>query len=375
MALVNIDGVPLTQIGFPTRAGALVALSSNTVATLDATNEALITIGHMWTSDGGTHTIDTSGSSGLGWRTNNIAFANPATIVKVGLAAVDTANGPPGRAVNVGGVITFNVSRSLTGGSGGITGNLWQEPTPDAGTMTIANGDLVAFCIQMTNQGAADAINVGSIPQAYLNIGLPCVTSYLSGAYSNTAFLPNCRIRFSDGARGYFVGGALQNGGLSTFTWNSTGATKEYGNALTLPFPARISGLVAYGTLGGPTDFVLYSNPFVTPVAERTVSVSHRPLAVATACTMHILFPTPYEAGANQPLVLAAKPGVSNISMFSRLAPLNVDQDGDSGGEACFGVSRGATSFFSPLAFDRFTIGALVQAFAHPARSSHILGV
>jgi len=90
---------------------------------------------------------------------------------------------------------------------------------------------------------------------------------------------------------------------------------------------------------------------------------------------MHILFPTPYEAGANQPLVLAAKPGVSNISMFSRLAPLNVDQDGDSGGEACFGVSRGATSFFSPLAFDRFTIGALVQAFAHPARSSHILGV
>jgi len=375
MALVNLDGVPATLVGFPTRAGAPAALSSATVATLDATNEALITIGHIWTSDGATHTIDTSGSSGLGWRTNNIAFSNAATVVKVGLAAADTANGPPGRAVNVGGVITFNVSRSLVGGSGGITGNLWQEPTPDAGTMTIANGDLVAFCIQMTNQGAVDAINVGGVGQAYANIGLPCVTSYLSGAYANTTFLPNCRIRFSDGARGYFAGSALQNGSLATYTWNSGSATKEYGNALTLPFPARISGVVSYVTLGGPTDFILYSDPFVTPVAERTVSMSHRPLAVATAGTLYMMFATPYDAAANQPLVLAAKPGASNISMFSRLAPLNVDQDGDSGGESCFGVSRGVTSFFSPLAFDRLTIGALVQGFQHPARSSHILGL
>jgi len=226
----------------------------------------------------------------------------------------------------------------------------------------------------MTAQGAADVINIGGVSQAYLNVGLPCVTSYLSGAYSNTTFLPNCRIRFSDGARGYFVGTALQNGGLSTFTWNSSGATKEYGNALTLPFPARISGLVAYGTLGGPTDFILYSNPFVTPVAERTISMSHRPLAVGTAGTLHMLFSTPYDADANQPLVLAAKPGASNLSMFSRTVALNVDQDGDSGGESCFGVSRGTTSFFSPLAFDRFTIGALAQAFAHPARANFSLG-
>ena len=374
MALLNIDGVPTTLVGFPTRVGAPAALSSTTVATIDATNEALITIGHIWTSDGGTHTIDTTGSSGLGWRTNNILFGNAGTTVKVGLATVDTANGPPGRAVNVGGVITFNTSRSLIGGTGGIADNLWNEPTPDTGTMTIANGDLVAFCIQMTARGGTDIINVGGIPQAYANVGFPCVTSYLSSAYANTTFLPNCRIQFRDGARGYFAGSALQNGDLATYTWNSGSANKEYGNALTLPFPARISGLVAYGILGGPTDFVLYSNPFVTPVAERTISMSHRALAVGTAGALQMLFPTPYDAQANQPLVLAMKPGATSNSMFSRLVPLAVDQDGDSGGETCFGVGR-ASGAFSSLAFDRLTIGALVQAFAHPARSSHILGL
>jgi len=374
MALVNIDGVPAALIGFPTRAGAPAALSSTTIATIDAAGEALITIGHIWTSDGGTHTIDTTGSSVLGWRTNSILFSNAGTTMKVGLATVDTLNGPPGRAVNSGGVITFNVSRSIAGNSGGIADNAWQDHIPDSGTMTIANGDLVAFCLQMTARGGTDIINVGGVGQAYANIGFPCVTSYLSSAYSNTTGLPNVRIRFSDGARGYFAGSALQNGSLATYTWNSASATKEYGNALTLPFPARISGVVSYATLGGPTDFILYSDPFATPVAERTISMSNRPLAVATAGTLYMLFTTPYDAPANQPLVLAAKP-VGSISMFSRIVQFNVDQDGDSGGESCFGVSRGATGFFSPLAFDRLTIGALVQAFDHPARSSHVMGL
>lgn len=375
MALVNIDGVPSTQIGFPTRAGAYVALNASTVATIDAAGEALITVGQIWTDDGGTHTINTTGFSTLGWRTNNITFADAGTTVKVGLAAVDTANGPPARAVNVGGVITLSVSRSIAGNSGGITGNTWQNHVPDAGTMTIANGDLVAFCIQMTARGGvADTINVGGVLQPYANVGLPCTTSYLSSAYANTTALPNARIRFSDGARGYFVGSGLQNGALISNTWNSGSATKEYGNVLSLPFPARIHGIIGYLTLAGPTDFVLYSDPYITPVAERTVTLSNRTLAVSTSGVLHMLFSTPYDVAPNQPVGIVAKPGASNATIYSRAVQTTNDGDGDSGGESCFAISR-STGGFAPNLFERYTLGALMQAFNHPARSSHMMGL
>lgn len=373
MALVNIDGVPLTQIGFPTRAGAYVLANSTTTATIDAVNEALITIGQIWTDDGGTHTINTTGFSMLGWRTNNITFVDAGTTVKVGLASVDTANGPPARAVNSGGVITFNASRSIAGNSGGITGNAWQNHVPDSGTMTVANGDLVAFCIQMTARGGVDLINVGGVPQPFNSVIFPCVTSYLSSVYANAATLPNARIRFSDGVRGYFVGSALQNGALISTTFNSGSATKEYGNVLALPFPVRIHGIVGYMTLNGPVDFVLYSDPYINPVVERTVTLSHRTLATAGGA-LQALFSTPYDAVPNQPLGIVAKPGASNATIYSRPVQTTNDGDGDSGGENCFAISR-STGGFAPNLFERYSIGALMQGFAHPAQSSHILGL
>ena len=113
MALVNLDGVPLTQVGFPIHSGAFHTGGWTTIDTIDATNEAVIFIGQIWTTDGGSHIIDTSGSSALGWRTNNVALSNAGTIVKVGLATVDAGSIPPARATNVGNVITFQVSRSL----------------------------------------------------------------------------------------------------------------------------------------------------------------------------------------------------------------------------------------------------------------------
>jgi len=374
MALVNIDGVPLTQIGFPARAGAYVALNASTVATIDAAGEALITVGQIFTDDGGSHTINTTGFSTLGWRTNNITFVDAGTTVKVGLASVDTANGPPARAVNAAGVITFNVSRSIIGNSGGITGNAWQNHAPDAGTMTIANGDLVAFCIQMTARGGVDIINVGGVLQPYANVGLPCVTSYLSSAYANTTALPNARIRFSDGARGYFVGSGLQNGALITNVWNSGSATKEYGNVLSLPFPARIHGVVGYMILAGPTDFILYSDPYISPVVERTVTLSNRTFSVATSGVFHMLFSAPYDVTPNQPLGIVAKPGASNATIYSRTVQTTNDADGDSGGENCFAISR-STGGFAPNQFERYTLGALMSGFAHPVRSSHMMGL
>ena len=119
MALVGLDGQPLVAIGpvyNMTAAGAPAVAAT----TLDAANEALIAIGQIWTSDGASHTINTTGSSSIGWRTSSVTFANGSTVVKIGLAAVDTANGPPARAANAANVITFDVNAAPVGGGGGI---------------------------------------------------------------------------------------------------------------------------------------------------------------------------------------------------------------------------------------------------------------
>ncbi len=377
MALVNVAGVPATQFGYPAREGAYTVTAVSTAGTIDAAAEAVIFVGQIWTSDGASHTINTTGSSSLGWRTGSIVFANAGTTVKVGLAALDASNGPPPRAVNAAGVITFSVSKSIAGNSGGITGSAWQDHVPDTGTLTIANGDYVAFCVQMTARGgAADVINVAAVPQPVANTGLPCVTTFVSAAYANAGFLPTARVTFSDGARGYFVGGALQNGAATTTTWNSGSATKEYGNYLKLPFPVKISGAVALVTPSAAFDVVLYSDPFGTPVAERTLSVSQRYVAVATSAILQLLFATPYDAAPDQELVIAVKPGASNISFSARPVPLFVDQATDSAGESCYAVNRASGAFAAQNSqLDRFMIGVTAQAFAHPARSRFGLGM
>ena len=96
MALVSLDGSFCVPIGPP-----LITVAASTPATttvtLDAANEAGIYIGRIIWADGGSHTVDTSGSSSIAWRTGAATFSNAGTTAKVGLAAVDTGAGPPGR--------------------------------------------------------------------------------------------------------------------------------------------------------------------------------------------------------------------------------------------------------------------------------------
>jgi hypothetical protein len=163
MTLTNIPGGMLVPYGPGFNTANLPSVLA-TAAILDSANEAMIMIGYVVTSDGGSHTIDTTGSSSLQWLTgSSVGFTQAGTTVKVGLAAVDTATGPPPRAVNVSDVITFDVSRSMTGGGGGIAGaNTWQTHVPTSGTKTVANGDFIAFAIQMTAWATADSIRVGA---------------------------------------------------------------------------------------------------------------------------------------------------------------------------------------------------------------------
>lgn len=362
MSFATLDGTPLQQVGSVQLQFTPMTTEWNgeSSALLDAAKEGAVWIGYIITSDGGSHTIDTTGSSSLGWRTGAVTFANAGTTVKVGLATVDGAAGPAARPANSSGTITFDVSKSLTGGGGGITATAWQEHVPDTGTKTIANGDLVAMGIQMTARGGADAVNV--LHASGIGQQVPSFTSISSaGAFANASQLPNGFITFSDGAYGWFFGSYVFLTGSTTQTWNSGSATKEYGNFIQLTYPAKCYGIVAWGLINGDCDFVIYTDPLGTPVAAKTKSVDGNTVGTTSgAGILNLLFDAPYDLAANTPYAAIVKPGASNAAIrYNRMnatAHQKVFYPANS-----YAISRASGAFAAiNSSKDRFAVGLLL---------------
>jgi len=375
MSLAKFTGLPLMPVGYANRQGA-TQLSSLTATTIDAVNEACNLIGCLYWEDGGSHTVDTTGSSSIQWRSGTTTFADAGTTVKVGLAAVDTSTGPPSRAANVADVITYDVVASFTGGGGGITSAAWQTSVPTSGTKTIASGDLLAMSIQMTARGGADSVlvsNVGGLSTATI----PGVTAFTGGSYNASNQLPNMVIVASDGTIGYIFGGYVADVGSTTQTWNNASGTKEYGNILRFPFPVRAYGIVANNS-GGDLDLILYSDPLGTPAAQRTVSVDANTMAASsTFADGRFPFSSPLDLAANTDYAVILKPTTAtNVNSVYKTFNNSSHQNSEPLGTGCYAINRNTGAFAAQNSSkDRFAIGLLVGAFEHGVWPAGHLGV
>lgn len=374
MALQAVNGGFLVGFG-PSQFISGTTLTAATAATLDAANEAAIMVGQIFTSDGGSHTLNTTGSSSIFWRTGSVVFANGGTTVKVGLAAVDATTGPTARAANTTNVIDFDVSASFTGGGGGITGNASQNHVPDTGTKTIAHGDMVAFAVQMTARAGADSVIVQNASGPSAPLQRPVTTSYVAGSYTNTNQLPNVFITFADGATGWFYASDIFTT-INTRTWNSGSAQVEYGQLYKLPFPTKIYGIYGFVDPDADFDVVLYSDPLGTPAAERTVSFDANVVAIAQGRRFTALFTSPYTVGAQQAVAAVLKPGASNISTYYKTLDAAGHRAADAWGTEGYGISRASGAFAdSNSSLDHYYIGLLVGAFEHGVQPTYVLGI
>lgn len=376
MTIAALGGIPVVPIGAAHRQF-LAGLTSLSSTTLDAAAEAVIMVGQILWEDGGSHTVDTTGSSSIGWRSGSATFANGSTITKVGIAEVDATAGPPPRAANAANVISFDVSADFTGGGGGITANAWQTSVPTTGTKTIAHGALIAVAIQMTARGGADTIDVSQedIAQAQTR---PAVTNFTGGSYARFAVTPNVVITASDGTLGFIGGGYVADVGFNTQTWNSGSATKEYGNLLQFPVPVRVYGIIAGCDFAGNTDLVLYSDPLGTPVAEKTLSVDLNQIGLSNVGTDGFYwFTSTFDLKANTPYAAIAKPtSVTNVTLGFKQFASSTHQKSEQLGTNCYAINRASGAFAAQNSNkDRFTIGFLVGAFEHGVQPTYALGI
>jgi hypothetical protein len=269
------------------------------------------------------------------------------------------------------------VSKSMTGGGGGVTSAAWQTHVPDAGTLAIANGDMVAFSVQMTARGGADSVTVSNASLSGSGWNSPFVTSFLGGVYAAENVNPNAIIVASDGTIGWFFGTMpLTSVGTKTANSGGAGATKEYGQLFRLPFPCNVYGIYANIDPDANLDFVLYSDPLGTPVPEKTVSMDANAVRIASQRMSAMLFATPYTLAAETPIVAAYKPGASNITIHFRTLASATHRVVDAWGTDGYGVNRDAAAFADDnSSLNHFFIGLLVGGFEHGVNPTYQAGI
>lgn len=364
MSLVALDGTPLILLG-AIRLGQVFAPGTTTIVQ-DAVNEACIMIGQLFWEDGVSHTINTTGSSSIGWQSGTtVTFANAGTTFKVGIAEVDATTGPAARAVNSSDVITFDVSKSYTSAAP-VAADSWMESVPDSGTKTIAHGDLIAICTQITARGGVDVIETNTCSAGFAG-AQPAVTSFTGATYTNVTATPNCAIRASDGTYGFLWGAMVASPAAAVVrTWGNSSTPKEYGNIFQAPFPLRIYGIVASCNVSGNVDFVGYSNPLGSPVAERTVSIDLNSVGRASITAwLPKLFSAPYDLAANQPFAAIVKPtSATTVDLPYISMNISAHQKAYPFGTNCYAISRNTGVFAAQNANkDRYGIALLAGAF------------
>ena len=376
MALLDLPGSMMVPIGL----GWSVLRDTIPGATsilLDASGESLVYCANIITSDGAPHTIDTTGSSSITWRTGTTGYntAGSGSVFKVGLATVDTAAGPPMRAVNVADAITYDVSKTIPGAVGAIPSVSTQVSVPDAGSKTIANGDFVAICFEFVTRGGTDVVRVVAATSVATNRPGGTFISDVK-AYSEGVNVANVIITFSDGALGYCYG-CDYLATLVTRTWNSSSSPSEYGQLFQMPFGMKVSGLYGWADPDANFDMVLYSDPLGTPVAERTVFLDAHVAIGASARRWTVLFPSPYSVKPNQPIVAAYKPGATSISAYNKTISNAAYRITDAYGTTGYGVQRTGTGAFSDAgsSLQHYYIGLMASAFEeYPVQPTYALG-
>lgn len=211
-------------IGFPFSSAAML---------LDATGEKASCIGFVRWADGGSHTIDTSGSSAIGWygSTGTAVFDDAGSTMDIGLQGIGTG----GPAAQPDG--TFTVYRTATAASNSTpsmtTLSSWHSLSMVGGTgsKTLADGDPVAVVWDFTNRAGSDAVVITpTTGMPSIGTTLPVCNAYVGGAWGGNGVgnTPNITLTASDGTVGIldFQGGV---GTISSVNWSDSNNPDERG--------------------------------------------------------------------------------------------------------------------------------------------------
>src|SRR3990172_8398967 len=279
-------------------------------ATLDAVGEKSVFIGRENLEGGpGSKTISSAGGK-IEFSTGTVTWATAGTTLRVGIADVDLANGPPARDDG-----THDVYKDWVQGTDALSGTTWTSFAMATGTKTITHGDLIAVVCEITVRNGSDSVVV----QGYdcsAPPGIPICTKFTGGAWSATAnMVPNVIIIFDDGTLGCIAGGTCFDGTSNSTNFNSGSAIDERACIFQVPGPVTVDRLFAFcpsSVAGSDFEIILYSTPLGTPSVIEAVTVDSNTMTSSNGAPVEVLLTTVRQLSANTDYAVAIRPTTTN---------------------------------------------------------------
>ena len=286
---------------------------------LDTTDDEIHYNGHVELEDpfGGSKTISSAGGGSIAWIVGSaVTFANAGSTYRFGIQDMSTTTNP-GQ-----GDGTFDVYGDMVGGTDTFTANAVNDISMTSGTKTIAQGDLLTIAAKAVSRAGSDTVRLMAVDGFRdLTFGnMPAVVvSESGGAFAKQTSTPSALITFDDGTLGMLrFTSPLVSLTIAAYNVN-TGTADEYGNLITLTSPAYLSAFATspgsvYGS-AADFEFILYSDPLGTPVAEHTLLVDSTQSAGGTFGTGESIWslPTPVLLDAGTYAVTTRPTTTTNI--------------------------------------------------------------
>lgn len=346
-----------------------------TALTMNTTGQQVAMIGQICWQDGGTHTVDTTGSSAISFRLGSSTFA--ASTMDIGIQDVATGSGPLAQPDG-----TFDVKVTLT--NSGLTTSAWNNialTSGGSGTKTMAHGDPIAVDWNLTSRGGADQIALQAIPGG--GRSFPLTNIFTSGAWQTSSIsngIPNVIITASDGTLGKLFA-TFPTSSEASETFKSGDAADERGMIVQVPWDDK---LVGYWLLMGGVDaasdgtITLYASPTGTPaaVSGTTVSFLAEQLGQLSASPsyQHFLLPTPVSLSKNTDYCMALKAtGASNVILDANTLGAAGYRALCDGGSTLFKATRsaGGGGAFTTSSTVIYTMGLILGSFNDSGGSAH----
>lgn len=368
----NISRFPSEGLWSP---GASQSLQTN--QTFNAANVGLYFIGYV-VIDGRPTSAKTLSSAGgkIHFMAGATTFANAGTTLRIGIQDVNATTGTPAR-----GDGTFDVYKDMVGGTDTITGSAYNTATLATGSKSIAHGDLIAIAFRMTARGGADSVILQSLASASL-FNWPQVTAESSGgAFSSVQNVPNAIIEFDDGTLGWIHGTMPVNTGVTNVTYDVNSTPDEVGIPLRFPRPVSVEGLWVFAQFvpSGPKEIILYSDPFGTPVAEKTISYDADMIQANGNRISHFLFGAPFTLNPDVDYLVGIRPTTADdvIANYFGVANANYLKAMSGGTYSDYATRTNNTGAFSRTTTRRFLGGVLPCGGSdlHVPRATFQLGI
>ena len=298
--------------------------AAGTTTTLDLSAKKLACVGRVHWNGRPTSakTIDTSGSSKIGFQlSGNPVFDNAGSSIDIGIQGVNTS-GPiaqPDGSFTVKAVVTTaaDATPPLTTNS-----SPWCEVVPTTGTASLAHGDLIAVVFDFTTRAGSDSLVFASAAApggAFFPVNNAFASAAWGAAGSNST--PIVTLTASDGTIGTLDGG-FYHGISGNTTWTDSTNPDEIGMIFQIPFTCKVDAFIAgMRNVDATSDFTLslYSGAESSPSSLASVAVDAAQTGLAATDLVGIWnLATEITLTANTDYCVAAKAtGAGNIRMLN----------------------------------------------------------